>query len=196
MVYVDLNPIRAGMAATPEESIYTSVYQRIHALTARRQAAKKSPQRVRQVVDAWQVQQQMDDFLSPIDERDEMLTDTRGKPKRGSAAGCRENQEEMELKARASDTGCLSMTLDDYVAVVDVMGRVAHATKPGKIPSDLPSIFERIGLGQVAVWIERFQAYAATMAQKFRLPANPPDVFAAWTMPHAADPSLLAKSFI
>jgi hypothetical protein len=32
MAYVDLNPIRAGIAATPEESDHTSIKQRIEAL--------------------------------------------------------------------------------------------------------------------------------------------------------------------
>jgi REP element-mobilizing transposase RayT len=43
MAYIDLNPIRAGIAATPEESEFTSIYQRIQQLDESR-TTRKAPE--------------------------------------------------------------------------------------------------------------------------------------------------------
>jgi REP element-mobilizing transposase RayT len=49
MSYVDLNPVRAGLAATPEDSAFTSIQQRIAAFVACAPAAEATPERPRLV---------------------------------------------------------------------------------------------------------------------------------------------------
>jgi hypothetical protein len=46
MAYVDLNPVRAGIASTPEDSEFTSIYERIQRLPAagKRRGGAETPQ--------------------------------------------------------------------------------------------------------------------------------------------------------
>jgi len=43
MAYVDLNPVRAGMAETPEESDFTSIQERLHQFAESCQPEESTP---------------------------------------------------------------------------------------------------------------------------------------------------------
>ena len=118
---MDLNPIRAGIAKTPEISRYTSAYDRIRGRQHKRgkKKAARNRQHARGATHA-------DDWLSPLtlDERD---AHPDGRPQR-----------------RASNKGFLSMTLEDYLRLLDWTGRQVRQDKSGHIPSDLAPILERL----------------------------------------------------
>jgi REP element-mobilizing transposase RayT len=51
MAYVDLNPVRAGVVATPEESEFTSIYQRLAAIASDKRAPGVIPEPIVPLVD-------------------------------------------------------------------------------------------------------------------------------------------------
>jgi len=94
-VYIDLNPVRAGKAETPEESRFTSAYERIELL------------------------------------------------KKGLS-------EEYSWLAPVQDTGkrrgFLSISLEEYLTVLDETGRIMRKDKRGAIPEKLMPILTRLGI--------------------------------------------------
>lgn len=152
-MYVDLNPIRAAMASTPEESIHTSAYDRIKALQGdtipsaavdlvaieTEEAGKilrtTTPDELRKKRSEAKKKRGpsilRDAWLSPL------TLNERGKP------GTHPN----ESGVRASDKGFLSINLGDYLKLLDWTGRqrVGSLDKPS-IPKDLAPILQRIGI--------------------------------------------------
>ena len=59
--------------------------------------------------------------------------------------------------SRASDKGLLSITLDDYLRLLDASGRIAREGK-GAIPADLAPIVERLGI-RSEMWSDVIQRY-------------------------------------
>ncbi len=114
-IYVDLNPIRAAVATTPEASRFTSAYERIRG--RQRRARRERQTRGESVEDEW---------LSPVelDRREQRLTSKTGR--------------------RASDRGFLSLSLDQYLKLLDWTGRQVRDGKRGAIPADLAPILERL----------------------------------------------------
>ncbi|MDZ4850146.1 MAG: transposase [Pirellulaceae bacterium] len=149
--YVDLNPVRAGAAKTPEESRYTSAYERIAAEQRSRgisSAKEKKPIRMsraqRRAVQSNQRTMKSsfrgDAWLAPI------AIDEKSRSYKGAMPNLDGN--------RASDKGFLAMTLEMYLKLLDWTGRQLRADhKRGRIPAELEPILNRIGLSS-EVWCD------------------------------------------
>jgi hypothetical protein len=106
------------MAETLESSQYTSVQRRIQAL----EQAASSPASQGKSVDS---------FLSPltIDEQNDSI---------GACAN--------QTRQRCSDKGFLSMSIVDYLELLDASARLVRPDKTGYTPGDVAPIFQRLNL--------------------------------------------------
>jgi len=132
VAYVDLNPIRAAMAATIETSDYTSGQQRALALQAEVNKTSSS-------------EQANDKKLKPIAQSLSPLTIGEIKDSIGACchtAGC-----------RASDKGFLPLSVANYLELLDWTAREWRSDKPGATPASAALIFERLGIDANA-WCE------------------------------------------
>ena len=121
MAYVDLNPIRAGVAATPETSDFTSVKERIEDRASAGEVSTSDAQDVR-------IEHgEKAGWLAPI-----ALDPPRRKVR------------EKATTRRASNKGCLSMSLDHYLKLLEWTGRQIRKDKVGAIPQDCAPILDRL----------------------------------------------------
>lgn len=125
-IYVDLNQIRAGEASTPETSTHTSAYDRIRARKQRQRAVRgaSQPTPIGSLSDGWLCELTLDERAQLDD------------PRLFSSASAR----------RASDMGLLSITLDEYLELLDTSGRIVREGKTGAIPQHLAPILDRLGI--------------------------------------------------
>jgi hypothetical protein len=133
-MYIDLNPIRARLAETPETSFFTSVYLRLQTMKAEADAAVGS--HAAHVEEApKQVSEGMDSWLSPVQFAESAEADDRP-PTR-----------------RASNRGYLSLSFAEYLSLLDWTGREIRSDKRGSIPADLAPIFERLHING-EMWVD------------------------------------------
>lgn len=127
MAYVDLNPVRASIARTPEQSPFTGMYHRAsardHVLRRMSRRERARLQTAAKRLDGWRrgcvafPSEPVPSFLTPIAHTEE---------RRGLFG---------------------DMTLDEYLVVVDRIGREVRRNQQdrrGRIPHDLAPILERI----------------------------------------------------
>jgi len=143
--YVDLNPIRAAMCETLEQSDHTSVQRRIESLqrssdqnngSVPEQSSREGTNRPACSPQAGSVSG--DAFLSPlsIDEQHDPI---------GPCVS--------ESGKRASDKGFLAMPLEDYLQLLDWTAREVAPGKRGSTPASAPPILQRLGL-DASSWCE------------------------------------------
>ena len=135
MVYVDLNPIRADLATTPETSEFTSVQERIRAREALQQAKNSLAQT----------------------DTSTLVPSLRSTPTALLDVGTNVGTEGALWIAPIctgtvhKDSSC-RLTLEDYLTLVDHTGRIVRSDKRGAIPAHLAPILERLNLDPTA-WL-------------------------------------------
>ena len=129
-VYVNLNPIRAGLAESPETSRYTSGFERIQALRAwQQQVGSRVP--LGQLTEQEESQIESVLFVCPLRLTSGWALATMVPPNTYGAP-------------RASDRGFLPLGIVDYLQLLDWTGRQLRHDKRGSIPSHLLPILDRL----------------------------------------------------
>ena len=152
MQYVDLNPIRAGIASKPESSDFTSAQERIADLkTAEVVAPVEAPS------------SGLSATFSPASGEKGVLEDAHdNRVEHGGRAGWlapiplepkRQAVRAKKTGRRASSKGCLPMGLGDYLQLLDWTGRQIRSDKRGAMPQNLAPLFERLGIS-TELWVD------------------------------------------
>jgi len=131
MAYVDLNPLRAGLAQTPESSEFTSVRERFEAeCVARGETRKLESQQQGSQLKAQEKQKpQSAAWLTPVED---IVAD--------------------------EEFGRWGVSLAEYLELVDVTGRMLVEGKRGTIPIHLAPVLTRLEL-RAETWVRSVESY-------------------------------------
>ena len=170
LTYVDLNPIRAAVAQTPETSEFTSAHDRISdrqasmdgasvvstvsKLTATATPSTPAPSNASASVMETQIEHgPAAGWLAPISLE----------PQRGQFRDC-------PTSRRLTNRGCLFMSLDQYLQLIDWTGRQMRLDKPGQIPQHLDPILTRLDCSP-ETWLDLVKNFR----RRFRTEAGLPE---------------------
>ena len=172
-MYVDLNPIRAAIVATLEQSVYTSAYDRIRSIqgveinSAAAELAiasnEESGKRIRDTPVKKLKEERlakkrlsikkipMDAWLAPM-KLDERISKhlMKGSLSHATASS---SMHRSRSGVRASDKGFLSMSTGDYLLLLEWTGQQTRASNQGKVPDNLQPILGRLGI-DASMWCD------------------------------------------
>ena len=140
MTYVDLNPVRAKMELTPEDSSYTSGSDRIKA----RQAEEK---------------------LNILKKRNEIEGSLESKGNKNKIISTNLKQSKSAdwlnpITTVGSKKGLLSISLEEYLEVLDITGREIRDGNKGSIPQNLKPILKRLEINEEK-WVKTVKSYGS-----------------------------------
>jgi REP element-mobilizing transposase RayT len=153
MQYADLNPIRAGIAKTPEGSDFTSAQDRLRDLkTAAAECFVASLQCSGKAVPSTDLEQ------VPVSERRQFDAAVEHGAKAGWLSPVPLEPKRQAVRAkkterRASNKGFLPLGIGEYMALLDWTARQVRTDKRGAMPVDLEPIMERLGVS-AELWVE------------------------------------------
>jgi putative transposase len=161
MVYVDLNPIRAGRAETPEDSDFTSIQERIRAWYKEKMATG-----------AVSIEAAENNFSGAFGGEallPENAVETLGPVSEGASAASEDRQDGWlcPIFSESNRRGILPITAAEYIDLVDRTGRMIRCDKRGAIDADLAPILQRIGVNPEA-WTDTVSHFG----DRFRLVAG------------------------
>jgi len=148
LVYVDLNPVRAGIAATPEESDFTSAQERIADLKSADEVSTADAK------DARIEHGQNAGWLAPVEFQ----------PKRKKA-------HEKCSSRRASNKGSVFMSMAEYLELLDWTGRQVKPGKRETVARKVPRIPDRLNLS-AELWLQTIAGFSKRRSTNTVTPAS------------------------